>query len=125
MKKIFLLALLGLFTINLSFAGLVDERQAANTEVIVSMTDDTQSSDVQSQAPETKTGTPKSQLVALLLAFFFGYLGVHRFYLGYTTIGIIQLITGGGCGIWAFIDFIRIIMGDLKPADGSAYDPAL
>lgn len=68
---------------------------------------------------------PKSQLVALLLVIFVGVLGIHRFYLGYTTIGIIQLLTLGGCGIWALIDLIRIITGDLKPADGSEYDPKL
>ena len=68
---------------------------------------------------------PKSQLVALLLVILVGALGIHRFYLGYTTIGIIQLLTLGGCGIWALIDLIRIAMGDLGPADGSAYDPTL
>lgn len=68
---------------------------------------------------------PKSQLVALLLAILIGGLGIHRFYLGYTTIGIIQVLTLGGCGIWALIDLIRIAMGDLGPADGSAYDPTL
>ncbi|MBK7695313.1 MAG: TM2 domain-containing protein [Saprospiraceae bacterium] len=56
--------------------------------------------------------------MALLLCFFLGGLGIHRFYLGYTTIGIIQLLTAGGCGIWALIDLIRIITGDLKPKDG-------
>ncbi|MBK7408153.1 MAG: TM2 domain-containing protein [Saprospirales bacterium] len=71
------------------------------------------------------SSAPKSQLIALLLVIFLGYLGIHRFYLGYTTIGIIQLLTGGGCGIWALIDLIRIITGDLGPADGSGYDPAL
>ncbi len=60
----------------------------------------------------------KSQLVALLLVIFVGALGIHRFYLGYTGIGIIQLLTGGGCGIWALIDLIMIITGDLKPKDG-------
>lgn len=60
----------------------------------------------------------KSQIAATLLAFFLGPLGIHRFYLGYTVIGIIQLLTLGGLGIWALIDFIRIIMGDLKPKDG-------
>lgn len=68
---------------------------------------------------------PKSQLIALLLVFLVGYIGIHRFYLGYTTIGIIQVLTLGGCGIWALIDLIRIVMGDLGPADGSAYDPTL
>jgi TM2 domain-containing membrane protein YozV len=66
----------------------------------------------------------KSQLVALLLCFFLGGLGIHRFYLGYTTIGVIQLLTAGGCGIWALIDLIRIITGDLQPNNGR-YDQTL
>lgn len=57
----------------------------------------------------------KSQLIALILCFFLGGLGIHRFYLGYTWQGIVQLVTLGGCGIWALIDFIRIITGDLQP----------
>jgi TM2 domain-containing membrane protein YozV len=60
----------------------------------------------------------KSQLTAVLLAFFLGGLGIHRFYLGYTGIGIIQLLTLGGLGIWSLIDFIRILVGDLKPKGG-------
>ncbi len=64
----------------------------------------------------------KSWLVALLLVIFLGYLGIHRFYLGYTTIGIIQLLTLGGLGIWALIDFVRILIKDLLPKDGSAYN---
>jgi hypothetical protein len=63
-------------------------------------------------------GGGKSQLIALILVILVGGLGIHRFYLGYTTIGIIQLLTAGGCGIWALIDLIRIITGDLKPKDG-------
>ena len=66
----------------------------------------------------------KSQLIALLLVILVGGLGIHRFYLGYTTIGIIQLLTAGGCGIWALIDLIRIVTGDLGPKDGS-YDETL
>ncbi len=69
-------------------------------------------------------GTGKSQLVALLLALFVGVLGIHRFYLGYTGIGIIQLITLGGFGIWSLIDLILIITGDLGPKNGD-YDTTL
>jgi TM2 domain-containing membrane protein YozV len=65
----------------------------------------------------TSTGG-KSQLVALILAAFVGVIGIHRFYLGYTTYGILQLLTGGGCGVWAIIDLIRIATGDLKPKGG-------
>jgi|TARA_B110000467_G_C18276177_1_gene455546 TM2 domain-containing membrane protein YozV len=53
-----------------------------------------------------------------LLCFFLGAFGIHRFYLGYTTIGIIQIFTVGGCGIWAIIDFIMILTRGLKDADG-------
>ena len=61
-------------------------------------------------------GAPKQWMVAVILAFFLGTLGVHNFYLGYTTKGIIQLIlslTVIGMlvtGIWAFVEFIMIIM---------------
>lgn len=61
-------------------------------------------------------GAPKQWIVALLLAFFLGPFGIHNFYLGYTTKGIIQLvltITVIGIfvsGPWALIDFIMLIM---------------
>ncbi|MDZ7936627.1 MAG: TM2 domain-containing protein [Emticicia sp.] len=73
-----------------------------------------------------KTSKPaaegKSQLVALILVIFVGVLGIHRFYLGYTSYGIIQLLTAGGCGIWALIDLINIATGKLGPKDGSYTD---
>jgi TM2 domain-containing membrane protein YozV/ribosomal protein L40E len=58
-------------------------------------------------------------LVTLLLCWFLGIFGVHRFYTGHTTIGIIQLLTLGGCGIWVLVDFIIIIMGNFKDAQGN------
>lgn len=61
----------------------------------------------------------KSQLTALLLCIFVGGIGIHRFYLGYTWQGIVQLLTFGACGIWSLIDLIRIITGDLGPKNGS------
>ena len=61
----------------------------------------------------------KSKTTAIILALFFGYLGVDRFYLGYTGLGIAKLLTAGGLGIWSLIDLIRIITGSLKAADGS------
>jgi len=70
-------------------------------------------------APGTMAeGDGKSQVIALILAALVGALGIHRFYLGYIGIGIAQLFTLGGCGVWALIDLIRIITGDLKPKDG-------
>ncbi|MFT5336202.1 MAG: hypothetical protein ACJAY8_000543 [Sphingobacteriales bacterium] len=60
-------------------------------------------------------GFSDTQIISIVLCFFLGYLGIHRFYMGYTTVGIIQLLTLGGFGIWTLIDFIRLLMGDLGP----------
>ncbi len=68
-------------------------------------------------------GSGKTQLAAFLLCFFLGFLGVHRFYMGYVGIGIIQLLTLGGCGIWALIDLVMIITGDLKTKSGEDLEP--
>jgi TM2 domain-containing membrane protein YozV len=74
-------------------------------------------------------------VIAMLLAFFLGHWGVHRFYMGYNThgmvmlslsllgiltfcfgIGILILI---GVGIWAFVEFIMICCNNLPMADGT------
>ncbi|WP_327091667.1 TM2 domain-containing protein [Nonomuraea sp. NBC_01738] len=60
----------------------------------------------------------KSWLVAVLLCFFLGVLGVHRFYVGKIGTGILQLITLGGFGIWVLVDFIMILVGAFKDKQG-------
>ncbi len=80
-----------------------------------------------SAATQNAPATPKphggkSQVIALILAIFLGGLGIHRFYLGYTWQGVVQLLTAGGCGLWALIDIIRIITGDLQPKNGKYSD---
>lgn len=63
-------------------------------------------------------GEGKDWLTTLLLAIFLGGLGVHRFYTGHIGIGVVQLLTLGGCGIWALIDIIQIATQSFKDVDG-------
>ncbi len=62
----------------------------------------------------------KDWLATLLISFFVGWFGIDRFYLGYTGLGILKLITFGGCGIWYLVDLILIAMGKLDDAQGRA-----
>lgn len=69
-----------------------------------------------------RAGGDKKWVTALLLVIFLGGLGIHRFYLGYTWQGIVQLLTLGGLGIWTLIDLIRIITRSLGPKNGEYVD---
>jgi TM2 domain-containing membrane protein YozV len=60
----------------------------------------------------------KDWIVVLLLCFFVGFLGVHRFFVGKIGTGVLMLLTGGGLGIWTLIDFIMIIVGKFGDSDG-------
>ncbi len=62
--------------------------------------------------------SPKSRLAAAILCFFFGALGIHRFYVGKIITGILMIVTLGGLGLWALIDFIIILCGGFKDSQG-------
>ncbi|MBX3394034.1 MAG: TM2 domain-containing protein [Phycisphaerae bacterium] len=72
----------------------------------------------------------RSRIAAGLLGIFFGGFGIHRFYLGYTGVGLLMLflsVIGGGLtvgyscgfvGLWGFIEGIICLCGGMKDADG-------
>lgn len=60
----------------------------------------------------------KRILPAFLLAFFLGWLGVHRFYVGKIGTGIAMILTCGGLGIWQLIDWIMIVCGAFTDSEG-------
>ena len=60
----------------------------------------------------------KDWVTTVLISFLVGWLGIDRFYLGYTGLGILKLVTVGGLGIWYIIDLILIVMGRVTDATG-------
>ena len=52
-----------------------------------------------------------------VFTFLIGGLGVDRFVRGQIGLGVLKLLTGGGCGIWALVDWIIALI----KAYGSAY----
>jgi TM2 domain-containing membrane protein YozV len=63
--------------------------------------------------------TDKRILPAFLLCFFLGVFGVHRFYVGKIGSGVAQLLTLGGLGVWALVDFIMILCGAFTDGEGN------
>ena len=70
-------------------------------------------------APVATGTSPKLLLPAVLLCFFVGVLGVHRFYVGKIGTGVLQLVTLGGLGFWTLIDLIVLIIGKFRDKEGN------
>ncbi len=62
----------------------------------------------------------KGFVPTILLCFFLGALGLHRFYVGKIGTGILMLLTFGGFGIWVIIDFVMIVIGKFTDKEGRA-----
>jgi TM2 domain-containing membrane protein YozV len=73
---------------------------------------------VQPQMVPTILVSSKSRAIALVLAFFFGLIGVHRFYVGKAGTGVLMILTVGGFGLWCLIDFIMILVGSFTDKSG-------
>ncbi|GAA4684824.1 hypothetical protein GCM10023347_45010 [Streptomyces chumphonensis] len=69
--------------------------------------------------PYGRPYSDKSKITAGLLTLLVGSLGIGRFYTGHVGIGVAQLLTCGGLGIWALIDGIMTLTkNDATDAQG-------
>jgi TM2 domain-containing membrane protein YozV len=67
---------------------------------------------------ELNPSSNKSFSVAWIVSLLVGSLGIDRFYLGFTKLGILKLLTLGGFGVWYIIDFIRLGFGKQRDVRG-------
>ncbi|MFN0188450.1 MAG: TM2 domain-containing protein [Bacteroidia bacterium] len=70
----------------------------------------------------TSSDGDKSLIATVMLWFFLGLLGIHRFYIGHIGMGVLYLLTAGLCGIGWLVDGILLFTGGLKPRNGNFTD---
>jgi len=63
-------------------------------------------------------GPPRKRKKALLLSLLLGWLGADRFYLGYTRMGVLKLVTLGLFGFWWIFDLLLLLANKIPDAAG-------
>ncbi len=66
----------------------------------------------------------KDPTTILIVSLIVGYLGIDRFMIGDTGLGVLKLLTCGGLGIWAIVDWF-LIMGLTKDKNMEMLKPFL
>ncbi|MFZ1258474.1 MAG: TM2 domain-containing protein [Candidatus Saccharimonas sp.] len=72
---------------------------------------------LQPAPPTPPASQQRDYMTAAMLSIFLGWLGIDRFYLGYTAHGVVKLLTFGGLGIWALYDQIKILTNDMRDSN--------
>ncbi len=73
--------------------------------------------------PSTSVAGSKNAATAFILSTFLGGLGIHRFYMGTATLtGVGYILTLGGCGIVAFVDWVVLLIALVNDEGISKYE---
>ena len=67
----------------------------------------------------------KSKKVAIVLVLVTGTLGIHRFYLGQTGLGVLYFLTFGLIGILPIIDLVCLLLGSQESFDNKYNSQAI
>ncbi len=82
-------------------ASLIPSMDVTSTNVLSAMTNNL----------PTTTVSGKDATVAFVLSWVVGFLGIHRFYMGTATLtGVGYILTLGGCGIVATVDWVVLLI---------------
>lgn len=68
----------------------------------------------ESHAPDV---SERSRGVAVVLGFFGGFFGLHRFYVGKNKTGIAMIVTLGGLSFWWLYDMVLLLTGEFRDKD--------
>ena len=63
----------------------------------------------------------KDTTTILLISIFLGGMGIDRFVIGDTVLGLLKLVSFGGCGLWWLIDLFLIMDATKMKNAASAY----
>ncbi len=78
---------------------------------------DAYSDEADEGSPHDPQVSKRSRGVALLLSFFGGFFGLHRFYVDKTGTAVAMLVTFGGCGVWYLYDLVLIAAGEFRDSE--------
>lgn len=83
---------------------------AATPNIVINNANNNVNTNTQTQTVSAaQMKKPRNKWVALLLCFFLGWLGAHKFYEGKIGMGVIYLFTGGLFFIGVFVDFLTLL----------------